>query len=151
MCGLPTCQPNTGKIPCKGFMLSNITSAHNPLQPRAPFFGTLFLPTSSTLVELRVLRVLLRRVPGASQKRKVVPSTQHCAVQGHRLKTSRNCPLAWSGSDLLKNTFTLAELLCVSVHTQSHEQLSVAISVACNISQAAECFRILKAINIICI
>lgn len=90
------------EIPCKGFMLSNITSAHNPLQPRALFFGTFLIPISSALLELRVLQVLLRRVPGASQKRKVFPSTQHCAVQGYRLKTSsRNCPLACSGSDLL--------------------------------------------------
>lgn len=42
---------------------------------------------------LRVLQVVLRRVLGASQKRKVFPSTQHHAVQRYRLKTSRNCPL----------------------------------------------------------
>lgn len=37
---VPTLPAKRWEIPCKGFMLSNITSAHNPLQPRAPFFGT---------------------------------------------------------------------------------------------------------------
>lgn len=100
--GSHLCQPNAGKYLAKALGCQTL-----PLLTTLCSQGLHSLVPSSFLSampfwNLRVLQVLLRGVPGASQKRKVFLSTQHCAVQGYRLKTSsRNWPLACSGGDLL--------------------------------------------------
>lgn len=72
------------EMPCKGFLLSNVTSAHNALRPRAPLSATFLLHISSALLAFIALQALTRRddqIPGVCQKGKVLPSSRHQAVQ----------------------------------------------------------------------
>lgn len=84
------------KIPCRGFILWYVASAHSPLKPRAPLSSIFTLCISRALLEFIALQALTRsedQLLESCQKGKVLPNAQHWAVPQDGLKSSsRRCP-----------------------------------------------------------